>query len=73
MNTSRILVLNKALWSFEAKFAQKSILEKKNKKTIIEFKISSFEYSIVSSFFLNKVLSSLGTKFARKKYFGDEI
>ena len=52
---------------------KKGILGKKLKKTIVKFKISSLEYSIVSSFILNKALSSFGTKFIQKKYFGNEI
>ena len=45
----------------------------KFKKTIVEFKVSTFKYPFTSNFILNKELSSFGIKFAQKKYFGDEI
>ena len=35
--------------------------------------INNLEYSIVSSFNFNKALSSFGTKFVQKNYFGDEV
>ena len=58
----RIFILNEALWSFS-----------KFKKIIVEFKIGSLEYPSVSSFILNKTFSSFETKFAPKKYFGDQL
>ena len=35
------------------------------KKIIVEFKISNLEYPFVSTFILNKTISSFGAKFAQ--------
>ena len=41
------------------------ILGTKFKKIIVEFKISNLEYPFVSTFILNKTISSFGAKFAQ--------
>ena len=60
-------LLNKVLWSFRTKFTKKDILGTKFKKKIVKFKISTLECPFVSSFILNKALSSCGIKFAQPK------
>ena len=42
-------------------------------KSIVKFRISTSEFSLVPSFILNKVFWSFGTKLPQKKYFRDRI
>ena len=83
MSNSESAALNTSFYgfSFSTKLFEDSgpnipkndILGMKFKKTIVEFKVSTFKYPFTSNFILNKELSSFGIKFAQKKYFGGEI